>query len=136
MYILIQLFAHKKGGGSSKNGRDSQAKRLGVKRSAGQFVTAGNIIVRQRGTKFYPGNNVGLGKDYTIFATADGVVEFETKHGGKKYVNIVVQAKKVEKKVAPKKVEAKVEEKVEANTATAEKKTTTAKKTTAKKESK
>lgn len=136
MYILIQLFAHKKGGGSSKNGRDSQAKRLGVKRSAGQFVTAGNIIVRQRGTKFYPGNNVGLGKDYTIFATADGVVEFETKHGGKKYVNIVVQAKKVEKKAAPKKVEAKVEEKVEANTATAEKKTTTAKKTTAKKESK
>lgn len=136
MYILIQLFAHKKGGGSSKNGRDSQAKRLGVKRSAGQFVTAGNIIVRQRGTKFYPGNNVGLGKDYTIFATADGVVEFETKHGGKKYVNIVVQAKKVEKKVAPKKVEAKVEEKVEAKEATAEKKTTTAKKTTAKKESK
>ena len=136
MYILIQLFAHKKGGGSSKNGRDSQAKRLGVKRSAGQFVAAGNIIVRQRGTKFYPGNNVGLGKDYTIFATADGVVEFETKHGGKKYVNIVVQAKKVEKKVAPKKVEAKVEEKVEAKAATAEKKTTTAKKTTAKKESK
>ncbi len=136
MYILIQLFAHKKGGGSSKNGRDSQAKRLGVKRSAGQFVTAGNIIVRQRGTKFYPGNNVGLGKDYTIFATADGVVEFETKHGGKKYVNIVVQAKKVEKKVAPKKVEAKVEEKVEAPKATAEKKTTAKKATTAKKESK
>ena len=136
MYILIQLFAHKKGGGSSKNGRDSQAKRLGVKRSAGQVVTAGNIIVRQRGTKFYPGNNVGLGKDYTIFATADGVVEFETKHGGKKYINVVVPAKKVEKKAAPKKVEAKVEEKVEANTATAEKKTTTAKKTTAKKESK
>lgn len=129
MYILIQLFAHKKGGGSSKNGRDSQAKRLGVKRSAGQYVTAGNIIVRQRGTKFYPGNNVGLGKDYTIFATADGVVNFETKHGGRKYINIIAQ-EKVEKKVAPKKAEAKVEENVEA----APKATT--KKTTAKKESK
>ena len=127
MYILIQLFAHKKGGGSSKNGRDSQAKRLGVKRSAGQYVTAGNIIVRQRGTKFYPGNNVGLGKDYTIFVTADGVVEFETKHGGKKYINIVVQEKKAEKKVAPKKVEEKAE---------VAPKATAAKKTTAKKESK
>ena len=130
MYILIQLFAHKKGGGSSKNGRDSQAKRLGVKRSAGQYVTAGNIIVRQRGTKFYPGNNVGLGKDYTIFATADGVVNFETKHGGRKYINIIAQ-EKVEKKVAPKKAEAKVEENVEVAP-----KATAAKKTTAKKESK
>ena len=136
MYILIQLFAHKKGGGSSKNGRDSQAKRLGVKRSAGQYVTAGNIIVRQRGTKFYPGNNVGLGKDYTIFATADGVVNFETKHGGKKYIN-VVEAKKVEKKVekkaAPKKAEAKVEEKVEVAPKATTAKKTTAKKTTTKK---
>ena len=139
MYILIQLFAHKKGGGSSKNGRDSQAKRLGVKRSDGQFVTAGNIIVRQRGTQFYPGENVGLGRDYTIFATADGVVKFVTKHGGRKYINVVEQVKKAEvKKTAPKKVEVKAE--VEAKEEVAEKpkatKTTAAKKTTAKKESK
>ena len=89
MFIILQLFAHKKGGGSTKNGRDSQAKRLGVKRSDGQSVLAGNIIVRQRGTKFYPGENVGLGKDYTLFALKDGVVEFVTKHGTRKYVNIV-----------------------------------------------
>lgn len=90
MYILIQLFAHKKGGGSSKNGRDSQAKRLGVKRSDGQFVTAGNIIVRQRGTQFYPGENVGLGRDYTIFATADGKVKFYNS-GKKKLVSVIVE---------------------------------------------
>jgi len=71
--------AHKKAGGSSRNGRDSKAKRLGVKRFGGQFVLAGNILVRQRGTKFHPGVNVGRGKDDTLFAVADGVVKFERK---------------------------------------------------------
>ena len=99
MFIILQLFAHKKGGGSTKNGRDSQAKRLGVKKSDGQGVVAGNIIIRQRGTKYYPGENVGLGKDYTLFALADGKVQFQTKHGCKKYVNVVVeQPKKAKKK--------------------------------------
>jgi large subunit ribosomal protein L27 len=69
--------AHKKGGGSSKNGRDSQSKRLGVKRFGGEYVIPGNIIVRQRGTQFHPGKNVGIGRDYTIFATAEGYVVFE-----------------------------------------------------------
>lgn len=69
--------AHKKGGGSSRNGRDSNAQRLGVKRFGGQLVTAGSILVRQRGTKFHPGTNVGIGKDDTLFALADGVVRFE-----------------------------------------------------------
>lgn len=77
MFINIQLFAHKKGGGSTKNGRDSNAQRLGVKKFAGEKVLAGNIIVRQRGTKFHPGNNVMIGKDDTLFATIDGVVKFE-----------------------------------------------------------
>ena len=89
MFIILQLFAHKKGGGSTKNGRDSQAKRLGIKLADGQLAKAGNIIVRQRGTKFYAGDNVGLGKDYTLFATADGKVKFLTKHGGRKYVTVV-----------------------------------------------
>ncbi|HMK44596.1 MAG TPA: 50S ribosomal protein L27 [Dissulfurispiraceae bacterium] len=71
--------AHKKGVGSSKNGRDSESKRLGVKRFGGQAVVAGNIIVRQRGTKFHPGNNVGCGRDYTLFALVDGLVKFERK---------------------------------------------------------
>ena len=71
--------AHKKGVGSSRNGRDSQSKRLGVKASGGQPVTAGSIIVRQRGTSFHPGNNVGVGRDYTLFALIDGVVAFERK---------------------------------------------------------
>lgn len=71
--------AHKKGVGSSRNGRDSQAKRLGVKRFGGQFVKAGNILVRQRGTKFHPGANVGIGSDYTLYALIDGVVKFERK---------------------------------------------------------
>ena len=75
--LLLNLFAHKKGTGSSHNGRDSEAKRLGVKRSDGQFVLAGNILVRQRGTKFRPGNNVGIGKDDTRFALIDGTVKFE-----------------------------------------------------------
>lgn len=82
-----QLFAHKKGGGSTKNGRDSQAKRLGVKAYGGENVTAGSIIVRQRGTKIYPGTNVGMGKDYTLFALCDGKVKFGT-HDGKKIVSV------------------------------------------------
>ncbi|MCL1914988.1 MAG: 50S ribosomal protein L27 [Eubacteriaceae bacterium] len=73
----LQLFAHKKGVGSSRNGRDSKAKRLGVKRADGQFVLAGNILVRQRGTKIHPGTNVGRGKDDTLFAKESGVVRFE-----------------------------------------------------------
>jgi large subunit ribosomal protein L27 len=82
--------AHKKAGGSTRNGRDSQAKRLGVKRFGGQVVSAGSIIVRQRGTKVRPGVNVGVGRDHTLFATADGVVQFLTKGREKrKYVSIV-----------------------------------------------
>lgn len=75
--IFIKLFAHKKGTGSSHNGRDSNPKMLGVKRADGQFVLAGNILVRQRGSKFKPGNNVGMGKDDTLFALVDGTVKFE-----------------------------------------------------------
>lgn len=73
--------AHKKGGGSSRNGRDSAGQRLGVKKFGGEYVLAGNIIVRQRGTKFHPGLNTDLGKDYTLFATANGYVKFELKNG-------------------------------------------------------
>ena len=80
--------AHKKAGGSSGNGRDSIGKRLGVKRFGGQLVTAGSILVRQRGTTFRPGPNVGVGRDYTLYATVDGVVHFATKRGGHKYVRI------------------------------------------------
>jgi large subunit ribosomal protein L27 len=79
--------AHKKGGGSSKNGRDSNAKRLGVKRYGGEFVIPGNIIVRQKGTKIRPGNSVGLGRDFTIFSLVEGQVTFETKQG-RKYVSV------------------------------------------------
>lgn len=75
--LFIKLFAHKKGGGSTDNGRDSNPKMLGIKRADGQFVLAGNILVRQRGSKFKPGNNVGIGKDDTLFALSDGVVRFE-----------------------------------------------------------
>jgi len=81
--------AHKKGVGSSRNGRDSNAQRLGVKRFSGQRVSAGSIIVRQRGTHFHPGENVGRGKDDTLFAKADGVVKFETRKNNRKYVSIV-----------------------------------------------
>ena len=77
MLISIQFFAHKKGVGSTRNGRDSESKRLGVKRGDGQFVLAGNILVRQRGTKIHPGTNVGKGKDDTLFALKDGTVKFE-----------------------------------------------------------
>jgi large subunit ribosomal protein L27 len=80
--------AHKKGAGSTKNGRDSNPKFLGVKKYGGEQVVAGNIIVRQRGSKFHAGNNVGVGKDYTLFALADGVVKFETKTKQKKQVSI------------------------------------------------
>jgi large subunit ribosomal protein L27 len=80
--------AHKKGGGSSRNGRDSASKRLGVKIYAGERVIPGNILVRQRGTKIYPGLNVGMGKDHTLFATAEGVVVYETLRGGRKSVRI------------------------------------------------
>jgi large subunit ribosomal protein L27 len=80
--------AHKKGGGSSRNGRDSNSKRLGVKRFDGEEVTAGSILIRQRGTKFKPGNNVGLGRDYTIFATVDGYVKFETIRDKRKQVSV------------------------------------------------
>ena len=81
--------AHKKAGGSTRNGRDSESKRLGVKIYGGQAVTAGNIIVRQRGTRFHPGSNVGCGKDHTLFAKADGVIKFEVKGPSKrKYVSI------------------------------------------------
>ena len=75
--INLQLFAHKKGMGSTKNGRDSESKRLGVKRADGQFVLAGNILVKQRGTHIHPGNNVGRGSDDSLFAKVDGVVRFE-----------------------------------------------------------
>ena len=82
--------AHKKAGGSTRNGRDSESKRLGVKCFGGQQVSAGNIILRQRGTKFHPGENVGLGRDYTIFAKLDGVVKFETRGPkNRKYVSVV-----------------------------------------------
>jgi large subunit ribosomal protein L27 len=81
--------AHKKGGGSSRNGRDSNAQRLGVKKFGGEQVRAGNIIVRQRGTRIKPGVNVGLGRDYTIFATTDGYVKFETIRNGRKRVSVL-----------------------------------------------
>lgn len=86
--IDLQLFASKKGVGSSKNGRDSKSKRLGVKRSDGQMVSAGSIIVRQRGTKIHQGNNVGKGGDDTLFALVDGVVKFERKDKKRKQVSI------------------------------------------------
>ncbi|MCY4430334.1 MAG: 50S ribosomal protein L27 [Rhodospirillales bacterium] len=80
--------AHKKAGGSSRNGRDSAGRRLGVKKYGGEQVRAGNIIVRQRGTKFHPGNGVGIGKDHTLFALADGNVVFRKKGGGRSYVSV------------------------------------------------
>jgi large subunit ribosomal protein L27 len=88
MQLDLQLFAHKKGMGSTKNGRDSESKRLGAKRADGQFVKAGNILYRQRGTKIHPGVNVGIGGDDTLFALVDGVVRFERKGRDKKQVSI------------------------------------------------
>ncbi|HNZ82521.1 MAG TPA: 50S ribosomal protein L27 [Sedimentibacter sp.] len=86
--LNLQLFAHKKGVGSSRNGRDSNSKRLGVKRTDGQFVLAGNILVRQRGTKLHPGINVGIGSDDTLFAMVDGKVKYERKDKTRKQVSV------------------------------------------------
>ena len=86
--INVQLFAHKKGGGSTKNGRDSESKRLGTKRADGQFVLAGNILVKQRGTHIHPGNNVGRGSDDSLFAKIDGTVKFERVGRDRKQVSV------------------------------------------------
>jgi len=113
--------AHKKGAGSSKNGRESHSKRLGVKIFGGQAAIAGNIIVRQRGTKHHPGENVGLGKDHTLFAMIDGTVVFRKRKDNRSFVSIapiqevIVEEKPKAKKAAPKK-EAKVEDNVEKDT--------------------
>ncbi len=87
MILNIQLFAHKKGGGSSSNGRDSAGRRLGAKVSDGEFAKAGSIIYRQRGTRIYPGNNVGMGNDHTLYAKIDGVIKYERKQD-KKQVSV------------------------------------------------
>jgi len=81
--------AHKKGVGSSRNGRDSNPQYLGIKSHGGQYVLAGNIIVRQRGTKFHPGQNVGVGKDFTLYSLIDGIVEFKTRKAGRKFVSVL-----------------------------------------------
>ncbi|GMM94088.1 50S ribosomal protein L27 [Qipengyuania sp. MTN3-11] len=88
--------AHKKAGGSSRNGRDSAGRRLGVKKFGSQSVVAGNIIVRQRGTKFYPGSNVGMGKDHTLFALTDGIVRFHDGKLSRKYVSVDIMAEAAE----------------------------------------
>ena len=88
LMMNLQLFAHKKGVGSSKNGRESESKRLGVKVFGGQFAKAGNIIVRQRGTVHNPGENVGMGKDHTLFALIDGIVVFRKKRNNRSYVSV------------------------------------------------
>ena len=140
--------AHKKGMGSTRNGRDSESKRLGAKKADGQFAKAGNILVRQRGTKIHPGKNVRRGSDDTLYAVASGIVKFSRLGKDRKQVSIIVDMNK-EEKVAPKKVEVKEEvvatkakkttakataaKKEPAKKATAEKKTTAAKKTTTKK---
>lgn len=90
--LQLQFFAHKKGVGSTKNGRDSESKRLGVKRADGQFVLAGNILMRQRGTHIHPGENVGRGKDDTLFAKIDGVVRFERMGRDRKKVSVYAEA--------------------------------------------
>lgn len=92
LQIGLQFFAHKKGVGSTKNGRDSASKRLGAKRADGQYVPAGNILVRQRGTKIHPGKNVGIGSDDTLFATASGVVRFERYGKDRKKVSVYPNA--------------------------------------------
>ena len=89
LQMNLQFFAHKKGVGSTKNGRDSESKRLGAKRADGQFVKAGNILYRQRGTKIHPGENVGRGGDDTLFALADGVVRYQRKGRDKKQVSVL-----------------------------------------------
>ena len=88
--------AHKKAGGSSRNGRDTAGRRLGVKKFGGEKVLAGNIIIRQRGTKVHPGENVGIGKDHTLFATSPGVIKFRQKSKGKMFVNVVSETKAAE----------------------------------------
>jgi large subunit ribosomal protein L27 len=85
--------AHKKGGGSSRNGRDSESKRLGIKKYAGEWVQSGHILVRQRGTPIHPGQNVGIGRDHTIFATAEGTVRFDLLRGGRRSVSVETPAK-------------------------------------------
>jgi large subunit ribosomal protein L27 len=92
--------AHKKGGGSSRNGRDSQSQRLGVKKFGGEAVLSGNILVRQRGTRIKPGRNVGVGKDDTLFATADGIVVYETVRDNRKRVSVLPQADSQEEQAA------------------------------------
>ncbi|MCL5115638.1 MAG: 50S ribosomal protein L27 [Firmicutes bacterium] len=87
--MRLQLFAHKKGGGSSRNGRDSNPKMLGVKSHQGQLVSAGSIIIRQRGTQFHPGQNVGMGRDYTLYAKVDGVVQFRERSHTRREIDIV-----------------------------------------------
>ena len=89
--INIQFFAHKKGVGSTKNGRDSESKRLGLKKADGEFVLAGNILIRQRGTHIHPGNNVGIGSDDTLFAKVDGKVKFERMDKTRKKVSVYAQ---------------------------------------------
>jgi large subunit ribosomal protein L27 len=125
--------AHKKGAGSSKNGRESESKRLGVKIFGGQAAIAGNIIVRQRGTKHHPGNNVGIGKDHTLFALTDGMVEFRKKKNNRSFVSIIPFSEEVLKaaKAAPKKEAVKKEA---PKAAAAETKTEAPVKETAKKE--
>lgn len=101
MFINIQLFASKKGVGSSRNGRESESKRLGLKKADGQTVRAGNILVRQRGTKVHPGNNVGIGKDDTLFALIDGKMKFERYDKDRKQLSVyAVETKKKATKVA------------------------------------
>lgn len=91
MELNIQLFAHKKGQGSTQNGRDSESKRLGAKVADGEFITAGSIIYRQRGTRIYPGKNVGMGKDHTLFAKIDGYVKFERVGKDKKQASVYAE---------------------------------------------
>ena len=93
--------AHKKGAGSTDNGRDSNSKRLGVKLYGGQLARAGNIIVRQRGTKFHPGDHVGMGKDHTLFALVDGTIHYKTKRKNRTFVNVLPFESAVEETVAP-----------------------------------
>ncbi|GAA5097178.1 50S ribosomal protein L27 [Bartonella acomydis] len=88
--------AHKKAGGSSRNGRDSESKRLGVKKFGGETVIAGNIIVRQRGTRWHPGDNVGIGKDHTLFALSNGIVSFQKKANNRAYVSVISQIETAE----------------------------------------
>ena len=94
MKFDLQIFAHKKGMGSSRNGRDSNSQRLGVKKFGGNTVIPGKIIIRQRGTQYYPGENVGMGKDHTIYATATGIVEFKMRHN-KQFVSVTEVAEEV-----------------------------------------